>query len=77
MVAGVFAGDPEALSLAAAFPRMAELEREHGSLFRAMAKLGGGGAPRGHLTTLRDGRGSARGAHGRATRTSACDSAAP
>jgi oxygen-dependent protoporphyrinogen oxidase len=57
MVAGVFAGDPEALALAAAFPRMAELEREHGSLFRAMAKLGGGGAPRGHLTTLRGGAG--------------------
>ena len=57
MVAGVFAGDPEALSLAAAFPRMAELEHEHGSLFRAMAKLGGGGAPRGHLTTLRRGAG--------------------
>ena len=57
MVAGVFAGDPEALSLAAAFPRMAELEREHGSLFRAMVQLGGGGAPRGHLTTLRGGAG--------------------
>jgi protoporphyrinogen/coproporphyrinogen III oxidase len=57
MVAGVFAGDPEALSLAAAFPRMVELERDHGSLFRAMVKLGGGGAPRGHLTTLRGGAG--------------------
>jgi oxygen-dependent protoporphyrinogen oxidase len=57
MVAGVFAGDSEALELAAAFPRMAELEREHGSLFRAMVKLGGGGAPRGHLTTLRGGAG--------------------
>jgi oxygen-dependent protoporphyrinogen oxidase len=57
MVAGVFAGDPEALALAAAFPRMAELEREHGSLFVAMARLGGGGAPRGHLTTLRGGAG--------------------
>jgi protoporphyrinogen/coproporphyrinogen III oxidase len=58
MVAGVFAGDPEALSLAAAFPRMAELERDHGSLFRAMVKLGSGGAPRGHLTTLRGGAGA-------------------
>jgi len=36
MTLGVFAGDAHRLSLAAAFPRMAALEREHGSLIRAM-----------------------------------------
>jgi len=36
MVLGVFAGDPHRLSLAACFPRLAALEREHGSLIRGM-----------------------------------------
>lgn len=36
MVLGVFAGDAKALSLDAAFPRLAALEREHGSLVRGM-----------------------------------------
>jgi oxygen-dependent protoporphyrinogen oxidase len=35
MVLGVFAGDAKRLSLPAAFPIMAELERDHGSLVRA------------------------------------------
>lgn len=34
MTLGVFAGDAHRLSLSAAFPRMAALEREHGSLIR-------------------------------------------
>ena len=33
-VSGVYAGDPEQLSVRHAFPRMAALEREHGSLVR-------------------------------------------
>jgi oxygen-dependent protoporphyrinogen oxidase len=33
-VAGVYAGDPEALSVRAAFPRLHELEQAHGSLIR-------------------------------------------
>jgi oxygen-dependent protoporphyrinogen oxidase len=33
-VGGVYAGDPEILSLSAAFPRLHELERRHGSLIR-------------------------------------------
>ncbi len=33
-VSGVFAGDPERLSLRHAFPLLAELERDHGSLIR-------------------------------------------
>ena len=33
-VGGVYAGNPEALSLSAAFPRLHELEQQHGSLIR-------------------------------------------
>lgn len=40
MVKGVFGGEATRLSLAAAFPRMVELERDHGGLFRAMIALG-------------------------------------
>ncbi len=40
MVKGVFGGNSRQLSLAAAFPRMVELERDHGGLFKAMAALG-------------------------------------
>ncbi|MCK6522320.1 protoporphyrinogen oxidase [Myxococcota bacterium] len=58
MVTGIFAADPERLSLAAAFPRMAELEREHRSLFLAMLRLRRGGAPAGHLVTFDGGAGS-------------------
>ncbi len=39
MVSGIFAGDIDRLSLRAAFPRMVELERDHGGLFRAMIAL--------------------------------------
>jgi protoporphyrinogen/coproporphyrinogen III oxidase len=39
MVKGIFGGDARRLSLAAAFPRMVELEREYRSLFMAMYKL--------------------------------------
>lgn len=35
-VSGVYAGDPEQLSVRHAFPRLAALEREHGSLIRGM-----------------------------------------
>ena len=39
MVTGIHAGDPELLSAPAAFPRMVQLEREYGSLLRAIAQL--------------------------------------
>lgn len=39
MVKGVFGGEAKELSLAAAFPRMVELEKDHGGLFRAMIAL--------------------------------------
>ncbi|MEZ5976055.1 MAG: protoporphyrinogen oxidase [Planctomycetota bacterium] len=37
MVLGVFAGDAKQLSLPSAFPRMAEMEQQYGSLFKALA----------------------------------------
>ena len=40
MVLGIFAGDAKALSLPAAFPVMAELERQHGSLIRGAIARG-------------------------------------
>jgi oxygen-dependent protoporphyrinogen oxidase len=63
MVSGVYAGDPSRLSLAATFPRMAGMEREHGSLVRAMFALrrerrragGGPAGPGGTLTTFDEG----------------------
>lgn len=35
-ISGIFAGDPESLSMAHAFPRVFELERRHGSLSRGL-----------------------------------------
>lgn len=37
-VAGIYAGDPEDLSLRAAFPRLAKMVDDHGSLFRGLRK---------------------------------------
>lgn len=50
MVKGVFGGEAKQLSLAAAFPRMVELERDHGGLFRAMIALGRAKRRRGRRT---------------------------
>lgn len=62
MVLGIFAGDAKRLSLPAAFPRMASLEREHGSLIRGMLALkksrkshGGPSGPAGQLTSFAEG----------------------
>ena len=66
MVSGVFAGDARRLSLPAAFPKMAEMERQYGGLVRAMigkmreakkngAKVGSPSGPRGKLTSFRGG----------------------
>ncbi|HPF70678.1 MAG TPA: protoporphyrinogen oxidase, partial [Candidatus Krumholzibacteria bacterium] len=67
MVKGVFGGDSRKLSLAAAFPRMVELERDHGGLFKAMAalarqrkragKAGTDAGPSGVLTSFNGGMG--------------------
>lgn len=39
MVSGIFAGDPETMSLKACFPRIAELEAQYGGLIKAMIRL--------------------------------------
>ena len=64
MVSGVFAGDARALSLRACFPKMWQMETEHGGLFRALfarmrerrVRRGDAvGSPLGTLTSFRDG----------------------
>lgn len=55
MVSGVFAGDARQLSLASCFPKMAEMEAEHGGLVKAMlAKQRARGAARRQLARLRE-----------------------
>jgi len=39
MVSGIFAGDPETMSLQSCFPRIHQLEQEYGGLIMAMLKL--------------------------------------
>lgn len=69
MVSGIFAGNPETMSLKSCFPRIAELEEEYGGLIVAMMKLAkkkkaeaaagkavaGAAGPGGVLTSFRDG----------------------
>jgi len=69
MVSGVFAGNPETMSLVSCFPRISELEREYGGLIRAMFALAkkkkqeqaagkvvsSAAGPGGVLTSFRDG----------------------
>ncbi len=64
MVAGVFGGDARALSLRACFPKMWQMETDHGGLVKAfLAKRREGrirsgdgvGSPLGRLTSFRDG----------------------
>lgn len=67
MATGIFAGDPERLSLRSCFPRIYELERDYGSLIRAMlrmqitarrkGKAGPGAGPGGTLTSFAGGMG--------------------
>ena len=62
MVSGIFAGDASALSLRACFPRMWQLEEDHGGLFRALLatrrsrrREDAVGAPSGRLTSFAGG----------------------
>ncbi len=57
MVAGIYASDPDELSLRGSLKRMFELEQEHRSLIVAMARTRRGGAPPGKLQTLPGGAG--------------------
>lgn len=60
-VSGIYAGDPEELSLRAAFPQLYEAERNSGSVIRGMrraaksSKPTKGSKPRATLQTFRDG----------------------
>ena len=62
MVSGIFAGNAHALSLRACFPKMWQMETDHGSLFRALLatrkrrkKEDALAAPAGRLTSFDDG----------------------
>jgi oxygen-dependent protoporphyrinogen oxidase len=56
MTAGIYGSSPERLAVAAAFPMVAALERDHGGLFRGMiAKRRGGAGPGGVLTSFTGG----------------------
>jgi oxygen-dependent protoporphyrinogen oxidase len=63
MVSGIHAGDPATLSMPAAFPELARMERTHGSLTRALMatrraakrtgrRVGGPAGPAGRLTSF-------------------------
>lgn len=54
-VSGIYAGDPERLSTRHAVPRIAALEREHGSLIRGALAGRKGAGPRGAMISFRDG----------------------
>ena len=55
-VAGVFAGDPAALSVRQAFPKLHALEQEHGSLARgSLARRNASGGPRGRMVSFPEG----------------------
>jgi oxygen-dependent protoporphyrinogen oxidase len=55
-VAGVFAGDPAALSVQQAFPKLHALEQEHGSLARgSLARRNASGGPRGAMISFPEG----------------------
>lgn len=55
-VSGVYAGDPERLSLRSAFPKLHEFEARYGSVLRgAMKSRPAKGAPRAGLCSFRDG----------------------
>jgi oxygen-dependent protoporphyrinogen oxidase len=55
-VSGVYAGDPERLSLRASFPKIHEFESQHGSVLRgAMKSRSPKGTPRAGLCSFRDG----------------------
>ncbi|MBK6765620.1 MAG: protoporphyrinogen oxidase [bacterium] len=68
MVSGIFAGNASELSLRAVFPKMVEMESDHGGLFRAMLakrreakksgkRIGGPAGANASLTTFMDGMG--------------------
>jgi oxygen-dependent protoporphyrinogen oxidase len=57
MVAGIYASTPQNTSLKAAFPKIYNLEKEYGGLFKGMMKLKKGGNPAGELMSCEYGMG--------------------
>lgn len=57
MIGGIYTADPEQLSLRATMPRFLEMERQHGSLIRALRKQN-------RSATVREGSGTAEGTSG-------------
>lgn len=65
MQTGIYAGDPEQMSVRSCFPRVVEIEEQYGSLIRGMIKLAKqrqdktqplpGAGPAGHLTSFSSG----------------------
>ncbi len=58
LAAGLFMGDAKNLSITAAFPRLASMEREHGSIIRGVLNARRGNQPGRHLYSWRDGIGT-------------------
>ena len=61
-VSGISAGDSQRLSVSAQFPIMTEMERDHGSLIRAMFARRGRGAEPSKLLSFNEGMGTLTGA---------------
>ncbi|MEW6215471.1 MAG: protoporphyrinogen oxidase [Nitrospirota bacterium] len=57
MASGIYAGDPESMSLKSCFPRIYELEKKYGGLIKAMIKLRTQPGPGGVLTSFYGGMG--------------------
>jgi len=55
MVTGIFAGDPDMLSVDACFPQLRRLERKHGSVIKGMMRSRSAGALGAPLLTLKSG----------------------
>jgi oxygen-dependent protoporphyrinogen oxidase len=55
LVTGIHAGDPGLLDVRAAFPRLVQLEAEHGSIVRGIMTAAKRKQPRGRLWSFRDG----------------------
>jgi len=55
MSAGIYGSTARLLSIHSAFPKIIQMEREYGSLFKAMKKRKKGGSPTGVLTSFKGG----------------------
>ena len=66
LVIGIFAGAADELAVAGALPRLVEMERKHGSLFRALIAARKQGARRGHALSFPQGLAELTGALARA-----------